>query len=203
MTSGVISSLGRKIQVEAGRVMSDLIQTDAAINSGNSGGPLFDSSGRVIGVNTLIYSPSGGSVGLGFAIPINTVKRFIPDLIRFGRAQYPALGISVLPLSPRLAQVLNLSVSSGLMVMQTDPTSSAARAGLKGGRQRVYLGNYEIYLGGDIILAVDNQAIKNENELQNYLETRKKVGDSLRLTVLRDGQAKPTTLNVKLMAQQP
>lgn len=202
MTSGVISSLGRKIQVEEGRVMSDLIQTDAAINSGNSGGPLFDSSGRVIGVNTLIYSPSGGSVGVGFAIPINTVKRFIPDLIKYGRAQYPWMGVSVIALSPRLAQVLNLPVASGLMVVQTYPGGAAAQAGLKGGNQRVYLGHYEIILGGDIILAVDGQEVRTENDLINYLETRKKVGDTLQLTVLKGGQGQPVQINVRLMAQR-
>ncbi|PIQ26375.1 hypothetical protein COW36_14670 [bacterium (Candidatus Blackallbacteria) CG17_big_fil_post_rev_8_21_14_2_50_48_46] len=202
MTSGVVSSLGRKIQVEEGRVMSDLIQTDAAINSGNSGGPLFDSSGRVIGVNTLIYSPSGGSVGVGFAIPINTVKRFIPDLLKYGKAQYPWMGVSVLALSPRLAQVLKLPVSSGLMVMQTYPGGAAAQSGLRGGNQKVYLGNYEVYLGGDIILAVDGQPVKAENDLMNYLETRKRVGDSLKLTVLKGGRGKPVTLNVRLMARR-
>lgn len=202
MTSGVISSLGRKIQVEEGRIMSDLIQTDAAINSGNSGGPLFDSAGRVIGVNTLIYSPSGGSVGVGFAIPINTVKRFIPDLIQYGRAQYPWLGVSVMAISPRLAQVLNLPVTSGLLVIQTYPGGAAAQAGLSGGNQRVYIGNYEIILGGDIIVAVDGQALKSESDLVNYLETRKKVGETLQLTVLKGGRGKPVNINVRLTARR-
>lgn len=200
MTSGVVSSLGRKIQVEENRVMSDLIQTDAAINSGNSGGPLFDSAGRVIGVNTLIYSPSGGSVGLGFAIPINTVKRFIPDLLKYGKAQYPWMGISVMSLSPRLAQLMKLQVSEGLLVMQTSPTGAAAQGGIKGGTQRVYIGNYELYLGGDIILAVDGQPVKVENDLLTYLETRKRVGDTIQVTILKGGKGKPINLNLRLTA---
>jgi len=200
MTSGVVSSLGRKIQVEENRVMSDLIQTDAAINSGNSGGPLFDSAGRVIGVNTLIYSPSGGSVGLGFAIPINTVKRFIPDLLKYGKAQYPWMGISVMSLSPRLAQLMKLPVSEGLLVMQTSPTGAAAQGGIKGGTQRVYIGNYELYLGGDIILAVDGQPVKVENDLLTYLETRKRVGDTIQVTILKGGKGKPLNLTLRLTA---
>jgi S1-C subfamily serine protease len=198
MTSGVVSSLGRKIQVEEGRVMSDLIQTDAAINSGNSGGPLFNSAGQVIGVNTLIYSPSGGSVGVGFAIPINTVKRFIPDLLKYGKAQYPWMGVSVVALSPRLSQLIKLPVSEGLLVMQTAPNGSAAQGGIQGGSQLVDIGNYQIYLGGDIILAVDGQPVKAENDLINYLESHKRVGDTIQLTILKGGKGQPVNLNIRL-----
>lgn len=201
ITTGVISSLGRKIEVEEGRIMSDLIQTDASINRGNSGGPLFDSNGRVIGINSMIISPTGGSIGLGFAIPINTARRFIPDLIRYGRAQYPWLGISILPLTPRIAQILNLTTQAGLLVLQTYPGGAAQSAGLQGGTQKYYLGNYELYLGGDIILAVDGKPMRSETDLTNYLETQKRVGDQIKVTILRAGSRTPVTVPVRLNAR--
>lgn len=200
ITTGVVSSLNRTLQVEQNRVISGLIQTDAAINQGNSGGPLFDSSGRVIGVNTLIYSPSGGSVGIGFAIPINTVKRFVPDLIQFGHARHPYLGIVPLALSPRLAQMLKLQVSQGLMVIQTVPGGPADKAGIRGGTRRVLIGNYEIALGGDVITAVDGKAMRQEADLTNYLQSQKKVGDILKVTLLRAGTGQPVTVDVPLTA---
>ncbi|MGV3523211.1 MAG: S1C family serine protease [Candidatus Sericytochromatia bacterium] len=200
ITTGVLSSLNRSIQVENGRVIPGLIQTDAAINQGNSGGPLFNSNGQVIGVNTLIYSPSGGSVGIGFAIPINTVKRFVPDLIQYGRARHPYLGVSVLPLTPRLAQMLELSAKQGLLVIEAQPGSAAAQAGIRGGSRRVLVGNYEIALGGDIILAVDGKPMRTDGDLVSYLETQKKLGDTLKVTLLRGGQGQPQTIDVPLNA---
>ena len=191
MTTGVISSLNRTLQAEEGRIMSGLIQTDAAINQGNSGGPLFDSNGRVIGVNTMIYSPSGGSVGIGFAIPIDTVKRFIPDLIQYGRARHPSLGVSAVPISPRLAEALKLPVKEGLLVMRTVPGSPSHAAGLRGGTQEVYVGHYQLFLGGDIILALDGKKMTSREALVNYLETAKKIGDSLEITYLRNGETQP------------
>ncbi|MBF2055182.1 MAG: trypsin-like peptidase domain-containing protein [Candidatus Sericytochromatia bacterium] len=198
ITTGVVSSLNRDIQAENNRVMSGLIQTDAAINRGNSGGPLFDSRGRVIGVNTMIYSPSGGSVGIGFAIPINTVKHFIPDLIQYGRVRHPWLGVSVLALNPRLAQVLKMPVSEGLLVVQVAPGGSAQKAGVSGGNRRVYVGNYELYLGGDVLLAVDGKSLRQEQDLLNYLQSNKKLGDTLELTLLKGGQGQPVKLNIPL-----
>ncbi|PKL76230.1 MAG: hypothetical protein CVV27_11230 [Candidatus Melainabacteria bacterium HGW-Melainabacteria-1] len=200
ITTGVVSSLNRSLQVENGRVISGLIQTDAAINQGNSGGPLFDSSGRVIGVNTLIYSPSGGSVGIGFAIPINTVKRFVPDLIQHGRARHPYLGVVSQPLSPRLAQMLKLKVTEGLLVLQTQPGAPADAAGIRGGSQRVLVGNYEILIGGDVIVAVDGKPMRSPQDLLNYLESQKQVGDSLKVTLLRGGKGQPVTITVSLTA---
>lgn len=191
MTTGVISSLNRTLQAEEGRIMSGLIQTDAAINQGNSGGPLFDSNGRVIGVNTMIYSPSGGSVGIGFAIPIDTVKRFVPDLIQYGRARHPSLGVSAVPISPRLAEALKLPVKEGLLVMRTVPGSPSHAAGLRGGSQEVYVGHYQLFLGGDIILALDGKKMTSREALVNYLETAKKIGDSLEITYLRNGETEP------------
>lgn len=192
MTTGVISSLDRTLQAQEGRIMSGLIQTDAAINSGNSGGPLFDSSGRVIGVNTMIYSPSGGSVGIGFAIPIDTVKRFIPDIIQYGHARHPSLGISAVPITPRLAEALKLPVKEGLLVMRSVPGSASHAAGIRGGSREVYVGNYQLFLGGDIILALDGKKMSSREALVNYLETAKKIGDSLEITYLRNGETTPS-----------
>lgn len=200
MTTGVVSSLNRSIHGENNRVISGLIQTDAAINQGNSGGPLFDSSGRVIGVNAMIYSPSGGSVGIGFAIPINTVKRFVPDLIQYGHARHPYLGVAMLPLSPRLAKMLNLETSQGLLVIEVQPGSPADKAGIRGGNRPVMIGNYEISLGGDVLLAVDGQPMEDQNALQNYLQSQKQVGDHLKVTLKRGGKGNPVTVDVPLTA---
>ncbi len=202
ITTGVVSSLGRTIQAEKGRIISGLIQTDAAINQGNSGGPLFDANGHVIGVNTMIFSPSGGSVGIGFAIPISTVKRFVPDLIKHGKVQHPLLGVSILPLSPRLSQALKLDVTEGLLVFKSWPDTPAGNAGIRGGSRRVYLGNYEVLLGGDILLSVDGKKLKSEAELTNYLETSKNIGDTMEVTLLRNGSKEPQTVTVTLTASR-
>jgi len=202
ITTGVVSSIGRTIQAEKGRIISGLIQTDAAINQGNSGGPLFDANGRVIGVNTMIFSPSGGSVGIGFAIPISTVKRFVPDLIKHGRVQHPLLGVSILPLSPRLSQALKLNANEGLLVVKAWPNTPAGNAGIQGGNRRVYLGNYEVLLGGDILLAVDGKKLNSEAELTNYLQTSKNIGDTMEVSLLRNGSTEPQTVTVTLTASR-
>lgn len=202
ITTGVVSSIGRSIQAEQGRIISGLIQTDAAINQGNSGGPLFDANGRVIGVNTMIFSPSGGSVGIGFAIPISTVKRFVPDLIKYGKVQHPILGVSIIPLSPRLSEALKLDVSEGLLVFKSWPNTPAGNAGIRGGNRRVSLGNYEILLGGDIILSVDGKKIKSEAELTNYLQSSKNIGDTMEVSLLRSGSTQPQTVSVTLTASR-
>lgn len=188
MTTGIISSLGRDVQTSRNRSMVDMIQTDASINRGNSGGPLFNSMGQVIGVNTLIISPSGGSIGLGFAIPINVAKRFIPELIRYGRAFYPWLGIRGLALTPAISKALKLKVVRGLLVTQTFEGASASLAGIRGGSKKVYLGNYLIALGGDIIVAIDRKPIKKNSDLTEYLATKKRVGDTVKITVIRNGR---------------
>jgi len=168
MTRGIVSSI-RQVQEPDGTYIDEAIQTDAAINPGNSGGPLLNSRGEVVGINTMIASSSGGSVGLGFAIPINAAKSVINDLVQYGRVRRPTLGIRPLPLpmSSELAKELDLPADHGVLVMQVLPGSAAARAGIQGGNQRVYYGNYELMIGGDLIVAIDGQEIKDAQHLNH------------------------------------
>ena len=170
MTRGIVSSI-RQVQEPDGTYIDEAIQTDAAINPGNSGGPLLNSRGEVVGINTMIASSSGGSVGLGFAIPINAAKSVINDLVQYGRVRRPTLGIRPLPLpmTRELAQELDLPADHGVLVMQVLPGSAAARAGIQGGNQRVYYGNYELMIGGDLIVEIDGQAIKDAQHLNHVL----------------------------------
>jgi len=188
LTTGVISAIGRTIQSDEGRVLGEVIQTDAAINPGNSGGPLLDIHGRVIGVNTAIRSPSGGSVGIGFAVPVDTVKRVVPSLIASGRYPHPWLGAEFYPLTPVVAQALRLPVERGLMVAQLYRGSPAVQAGLRGATREVQVGNALVPIGGDIVTAVNGLALKRAEDLAVYLETKTQVGQKVELTIMRDGQ---------------
>ena len=185
VTTGVISSLNRSLRAESGREMRGIIQTDAAINPGNSGGPLLNSRGEVIGINSAIISPSGGSVGIGFAIPVNTAKRLIPQLIGTGKVRHPWLGISGVSLSSELARALDLPVEKGVLVAQVYPKSPAARAGLRGGQRRVRVGNTILAVGGDIITAADEKPMESMDRLVAYLEDEKGVGQVVALTLRR------------------
>ncbi len=185
VTTGVISSLNRSLRAESGREMRGIIQTDAAINPGNSGGPLLNSRGEVIGINTAIFSPSGGSVGIGFAIPVNTAKRLIPQLIATGRVRHPWLGIAGITLSPELARALDLPVEKGVLVAQVYPRSPAARGGLRGGQRRVRVGNTILAVGGDIITAADGKPVESMDWLVAYLDDEKEVGQAVDLTLRR------------------
>ncbi len=176
LTTGIVSALGREIKSVTGRIISDVIQTDAAINPGNSGGPLLDSAGRLIGVNTAIYSPSGGSSGIGFAVPVHEVNNVVPQVIRHGRLIRPGLGISIAP--RKLAEEFELP---GVLVLNVQPGSTAAKAGLRGTRQ--VRGGLIL---GDSILTVNGKPVHNYNELRDAFE-QYQVGDSVTLTVLRDG----------------
>ena len=171
----MVSALGREMQSVGGAPLRDVIQTDAAINPGNSGGPLLDSSGRLIGVNTAIYSPSGGSSGIGFAIPEHDVAWVVPDLIRYGRVQRPSLGVQPLPES--YAQRLGLE---GVVIYRVDRGSGADRAGLQGLR-RAGFGRLAL---GDVILSIDGQKVASGGDLLVALEG-KKTGDTVRVGVLR------------------
>ncbi len=196
VTRGVVSALGRSLKAETGRQIRNVIQTDAAINPGNSGGPLLNSRGEVIGINTAIFSPSGGSVGIGFAIPVNTAKKLLPLLIARGRVSHPWLGITGLDVTPNLARTLSLPVKEGVMIAQVAPGGPAARAGLRGSDRRVRVGNYMMNVGGDIIQALDGQRIASVDDLTAFLDEHKKVGDDVRVDVLREG--KPQTMTVQL-----
>jgi S1-C subfamily serine protease len=196
VTRGVISAIGRTLKSDTGRQIRNVIQTDAAINPGNSGGPLLNSRGEVIGINTAIFTPSGGSVGIGFAVPVNTAKMLLPQLITKGRASHPWLGISGLDINPTVAKALSLPVKEGVMIAQVAPNGPAARAGLRGSQRRVRVGNYMVNVGGDIIQSLDSQKIASVDDLTAFLDERKKAGDDVRVEVLRDG--KPLSVAVRL-----
>lgn len=187
LTTGVISSLGRTIRSEVGTMIEDVIQTDAAINPGNSGGPLLNSDGEMIGINTAIISPTGGSVGIGFAIPINTAKKIIPELIAKGYVSYPWIGATIQPLLPEVAKFLKLNVERGAMIAEVVKGGPADKAGLKGGTQRVQVGNMIVIVGGDIIVKADQNEVKTHDDLIRYIR-EKKPNDTLTLKVLRKGK---------------
>jgi S1-C subfamily serine protease len=187
LTVGIVSSLGRSIRADNGRLIRGIIQTDAAINPGNSGGPLLNSSGEVIGVSTAIFSPSGGSVGVGFAVPINTAKRIIPELIKRGYVARPYLGITGHEVFPALAQALSLPVSEGIMVVEAAPGSPAQRAGIRGGDRVVQIGNMIVRVGGDIITEVDRVKVRTFEQLSEFIDG-KRPGDTVTLTVNRQGK---------------
>ncbi|MCS7221124.1 MAG: trypsin-like peptidase domain-containing protein [Anaerolineae bacterium] len=188
LTTGVISALNRTITIDENTVLRRVIQTDAAINRGNSGGPLLDSFGRLIGVNSAIYSPTGTSAGIGLAISVDTVKRVVPELIARGRYPHPWLGVLGYTITPALARALDLPVEQGLLVARIYRDSPAARAGLRGARREVVIGNRIILAGGDILTAVDGQPIRSMDDLDAYLEEHTRVGQTVILDVIRDGQ---------------
>ena len=182
LTTGIISSLGRNIRSEVGSMIEDLIQTDASINPGNSGGPLLNSDGEMIGINTAIISPTGGSVGIGFAIPVNTAKRIVPQLISKGYVVYPYAGATVQPLFPELAKALKLKVERGAMVIDVAPGSPADKAGLRGGNQQIQVGNVQLTVGGDVIIQVEQYEVKDADDLIKHIRERK-PGDVVTLKI--------------------
>lgn len=192
LTTGVVSALGRTIETENGQALGEVIQTDAAINPGNSGGPLLDTDGRLIGVNTAIQSPSGGSVGIGFAIPAETVMRVVPELVSRGYYPHPWVGFT----SYELTYELTPSESGpehGLLVVGVAAGGPADRAGLRPAEAQ-RSGRRIVFNGGDIVVAVDREPIRSRDELTIYLENRTRVGDSVDLTVIRDGETMTITV---------
>jgi S1-C subfamily serine protease len=191
LTTGIISSLGRSIQAENGRVIEDIIQTDAAINPGNSGGPLLNSAGEIIGINTAIYSPAnGGNIGIGFAIPVDTVKRITKDLITLGYVPHAYLGVAqyiALPDVPWLSDALRLGTDAGLMVVSVTPNSAAAAGGIRGASEQVRVGRYIMPVGGDIILAFEGKPVNSTQEIATEID-RHKPGDRVTVTILRNGR---------------
>jgi len=189
LTTGIISALHRSIKTEDGNEIEDLIQTDAAINPGNSGGPLLDSNGHVIGINTAIFSLSGGYQGIGFAIPINQAKRVATQLIISGRVVRPWLGISGLSLSPSLAEGLGLGVSQGVLVVQVVRGGPAHQAGLRGGDREVLIRGIRLRLGGDIITDINGTSVDDMKQLVHHVE-QMEVGEAADLGVMRKGFSK-------------
>ncbi len=184
LTTGIISSLGRTIRSDVGTLMEDIIQTDAAINPGNSGGPLLNSDGEIIGINSAILSPSGGNVGIGFAVPVNLARRVVPELISKGYVTYPWIGATIQSLIPEMAKYLKLKIERGAMISDLVKGGPADKAGLKGGNQRVQVGNMVVLVGGDVVVKADEQEIKTNDELIHYIR-EKKPADTILLKVFR------------------
>jgi S1-C subfamily serine protease len=195
LTVGIVSGLGRPIQTSTNNIIRDMIQTDASINPGNSGGPLLDTQGRMIGINTMIYSPSGGSVGIGFAVPINTAKRVVAEIIEYGKVRRGWIDATVVQLFPSLVRYAKLPVNSGLLVSRTRRSGSAEKAGLRQGSDPVQYGRSVIYVGGDIITSVDGMKTDTLADLYSALEDNK-PGETVKVEILRAG--KPVTLNITL-----
>jgi S1-C subfamily serine protease len=187
LTTGVISALGRTVQTSQTTFIDEAIQTDAAINRGNSGGPLIDSRGEVIGINSAIYTPSGTTAGIGFAIPINSAKRIAHDLMTDGRVHQAFLGINTLSVGGNLSEALDLPAQEGLLVEAATKGGPAAAAGLRGGDRFVRAGMQRIALGGDLIVAVDGQKVASTFDL-NIILNRKRPGDAVTLTIYRGGK---------------
>ena len=183
MTRGIVSSI-RSVREPDGVFIDEAIQTDAAINPGNSGGPLLNSRGEVIGINTMIAGTAGQSSGIGFAIPINTAKAVLNDLVTFGRVKRPALGIRSLPIGPELAEQIGLPVDYGVLIISVVPGGAAERAGLRGGTERAYVGNVPIQLGGDLIVAIDGQEMVDQQDLSHAMNSHR-AGDAVTITIYR------------------
>jgi S1-C subfamily serine protease len=195
LTTGVVSALGRTVQTSQTTYIDEAIQTDAAINRGNSGGPLINSHGEVIGINSAIYTPSGTTAGIGFAIPVNTAKRIAHDLITEGRVRQAFLGAQTLEVGGWLSEALDLPVKDGLLIEEVTRGGPAAEAGLHGGDHAAMAGMRRIMTGGDLIVAIDGQKIANQFDL-NVALNRKRPGDTVAVTVYRGG--KKMDLQVKL-----
>ena len=195
LTTGIVSALGRTVQTSENTFIDEAIQTDASINRGNSGGPLLDSHGQVIGINSAIYAPNGTTAGIGFAIPINTARRVADDLIKYGRVRRATLGAEGRALWPGLAEALKLNVQEGILIERVEPGGAAAAAGIRGGNKSMVAGLQELRIGGDVLIAVDGKAITNQMDL-NLMLNRSQPGNSVTLTIVRDG--KQMNIPVKL-----
>jgi 2-alkenal reductase len=197
VTTGVISSLSRTLsRTDSDFLLAEVIQTDAAINPGNSGGPLLDSHGRVIGINSAIRSVSGTNSGVGFAIPVDVIKRVVPELIAGGHYSHPWLGVSAYSITSELVEAMDLPTELGVLIGTIEPGSPAEKAGLKGGTEEVDVVGQPMLAGGDIVLAINGVAVNRFDDLINYLASQTRIGDVVTLTVLRDGQH--TDVSVKL-----
>src|SRR6202166_3960889 len=200
MTRGIVSSI-RPVREPNGAMIDEAIQTDAAINPGNSGGPLMNGHGEVIGINTIILSNSNQSAGIGFAIPINTAKAVLNDLMTLGRVRRPALGVRTIPISPELADEIGLPADYGLLIVQVTPGDSADRAGLHSGTERAYLGNIPIMLGGDLIVAIDGEKVADEQDLSQMMNNHR-AGDTVKITIFRNKKKMDVTVSLAEAREQ-
>jgi putative serine protease PepD len=203
LTTGVISSMGRMLRSTSGLPVEDIIQTDASINPGNSGGPLIDSSGKIIGINTAIFSPTGSNVGIGFAIPIDTAKRVLDDLIEKGYYGYPWLGASLMTLTSDLAEALKIPADSGAMLVEVVSQGPADRAGLRGGRERAQIGNKIVIVGGDTIVKIEGEIVPDADAAIRKVR-KYRPGDRVRMDVVRwDGSTKSVTVTLTEKPKNP
>jgi S1-C subfamily serine protease len=187
LTTGVVSALKRTVQTGPQTFIDGAVQTDAAINQGNSGGPLLNTRGEVIGINSVIYTPSGATAGIGFAIPINLARRIAQDLITEGRVRTATLGIEARSFGPGVAEALGLPVQQGMLIERVLPNSAAQAAGLRGGTRTVIAGMRRILIGGDILVEIDGQPIAEQLDL-NLVLNRKRPGDTVTLVIYRGNQ---------------
>jgi S1-C subfamily serine protease len=190
LSTGIVSGVGRQIpaQEEEGFTIPDIIQTDAPINPGNSGGPLLNMRGEVIGINSAIYSTTGQFAGVGFAISSNTIAQVVPSLITTGSYQHPWLGVAGRDMTPGIAELLGIDEPRGFLVMDVVAGSPAEKAGLKRGNEDRVIDGIPMKLGGDVIIAVDNNTVRKIDDILAYMEMKKSVGEDLKLTILREGQ---------------
>lgn len=202
MTTGIVSSLGRPIQNSANTIIRDMVQTDTAINPGNSGGPLLDTNGKMIGINTMIYSSSGNNAGVGFAVPASTAQRVVKDLLQFGAVQRGILQAELVQINNAIANYANLDINTGVLVSQIISNGNADKAGIKGGTQAVRYGARNprtIYLGGDIITAIDGVKVATLADYFSLLES-KRPGENVTITVHRN--KKDIKITVTLVADR-
>lgn len=188
LTTGVISALGRTLPAESLFAIPEVIQTDAAINPGNSGGPLLNAEGLVIGVNTAIRTTTGGNTGVGFAVPVNLVKRVVPRLIAEGHYDHPQLGIRGLTITPVLVEAMDLPVDGGVLVSEVTADSPAEKAGIRGGTREVSIRGQLVRQGGDIIVSIDGQETNQFEDLLSYIVMETEVGQEIAVSIIRDGE---------------
>mgnify|MGYP001121399377 CR=1 FL=1 len=196
MTEGIVSQIDRELQTEYGYLIIGVIQVDAAINPGNSGGPLLDINAEVIGVNTAIESTTGEFSGVGFAIPINMVKRVANSIIATGKFEHPWVGMSGMDVTPAIANAMGLTEPTGFLLTGVISGSPADRAGMKAGTRQETVEGVQVNLGGDVIIAVDGQAIKGLYDALTYIEGNRSPGDEVVFTIMRDGKTQDIHLTL-------
>lgn len=199
MTQGIISQRGRTLPVQGGFSIPNVLQTDAAINPGNSGGPLLNDDGEVIGVNTAIETQTGTFSGVGFAIPVSAVKRVVPELIETGDVEHPWIGVSGVNVDSEIAEEMELEEPRGFLVLEVAEGGPAAEAGLQGGDRTIQWKGRQLDVGGDVIVAIGDREVSGINDILTYLSTETSVGETVEITVVRDGERVeiPVTLGAR------